>query len=326
MKTEHNSTAPLVLFAEYNDLDPQPAKNLLQAKGLRTELLEFDALGRVVSSQRDAVGIIAGYSMVGAELIEQLPKLGIIAASSNGTNMIDVAAAAARGVWVTNLGTAATQEVAAHALALTLATVRELPEMTRVVANGEWTDELRTTPRRLSELTLGLIGYGKIGAEFARIAAPLFGEVLAYDPFRPPTDGIARPASFDEVLNQADVVSLHLPLTATTAQMMGTEVFSRMRDQAILINVSRGELVDLEACLRALDSGKLSMVGFDVLDGEPPAADHPLRTHPRSILTPHAAYLSDASVRHYETDPARYIAEWCEAGAVSESVVSSPRQ
>nr|WP_245190237.1 C-terminal binding protein [Leucobacter exalbidus] len=285
----------------------------------------MDRNGVIAASQRDAIAIIAGYSQITAGIIDQLPRLGIIAASSNGTNMIDLEAAVARGIWVTNLGTAATQEVATHALTLALATIRELPEMTRVVSSGGWVDELTRVPRRTSELTLGLIGYGRIGAELARIASPLFKQVLAHDPFSPPSDGVAKAAAFDEVLASADIVSLHLPLTEDTREVVNADVIDKMRDHAVLINVSRGELVDLQACVDALDSGKLSGVGFDVLVGEPPVADHPLRVHPRSILTPHAAYLSDAALRHYETDPARYIAEWHETGSPSASVVSRPK-
>lgn len=322
-------TTPLILFAEYSDLDPQPARSLIEDNGLRIELLELDADGSVVQAQRDAVGIIAGYSQIDAALMDQLPGLGIIAASSNGTNMIDIAHARARNIWVTNLGSAATQEVATHALTLALAAVRELPEMTRVVAAGGWADELgelSVVPRRLSELTLGLIGFGRIGAEFARIAAPTFGKVIAHDPYSVPAGHGVESRTLDEVLDEADVVSLHLPLTSETLEIIGAGAIARMRDRAVLLNVSRGELVDLDACLAALDSGKLSGVGFDVLIGEPPAADHPLRTHPRAILTPHTAYLSDAALRHYETDPARYIVEWHRDGAPSASVVVSAQQ
>jgi phosphoglycerate dehydrogenase-like enzyme len=317
-------SVPLVLFAEYTDIDPQPAQDLLASRGIQTELLKLDAVGLIDPAQAHAVGIIAGYSPIDAALIEQLPHLGIIAATSNGTNMIDLDAAAARGVWVTNLGTAATEEVATHALLLALAVVRELGEMTRVVAAGAWTDELESVPRRLSELTLGLVGYGRIGAQFARIAAPVFGRVLAYDPFRPPADGIAEPVTYAEVLRDSDVISLHLPLTPETETLIDASALASMRDGAVLINVSRGELVDMEACITALDSGKLSGIGFDVLVGEPPAAAHPLRTHPRALLTPHAAYLSDAALRRYQSDPARYIAEWHELGAPTESVVHAP--
>lgn len=317
-------TDPLVLFAEYTDIDPQPARDLLASRGIRTELMALDDAGKIDPAQAHAVGIIAGYSAIDASLIDQLPHLGIIAATSNGTNMIDVDAAAARGVWVTNLGTAATEEVATHALLLALGVVRELGEMTRVVANGQWTDELQSVPRRLSELTLGLVGYGRIGAQFARIAAPVFGRVLAYDPFRPPADGIAEPASYAQVLREAHVISLHLPLTSETEQLIDASALASMRDGTVLINVSRGELVDLEACVAALETGKLAGVGFDVLIGEPPAAAHPLRTHPRALLTPHAAYLSDAALRRYQSDPARYIAEWHELGAPTESIVHAP--
>ncbi|MGV8852968.1 MAG: C-terminal binding protein [Rhodoglobus sp.] len=319
-----SATTPLVLFAEYTDLDPEPATQLLNQHGISAELMRRDAHGNIDDSQSHAIGIIAGYSEVDAELISQLPQLGIIAATSNGTDMIDVAYATSRGIWVTNVGHAATEEVAAHALMLALVTLREYPAMVHTVKTGGWTDDLAVVPRRLSTLTLGVVGYGRIGAEFARMASPLFGRIIAFDPFRSAPDGIAEPASLDAVLAESDVISLHLPLTPDTHGLIGTRELSHMRSGAVLINVSRGELVDLEACTKALDSGELSAVGFDVLDGEPPATDHALRNHPRAVVTPHAAFLSDAALRHYETDPASYIADWFVTGTPTACVVGNP--
>lgn len=318
------AAAPLVLFAEYTDLDPEPARQLLATQGVATELLQLDADGRITESQRGAIGIIAGYSQINADLIAQLPKLGIIAASSNGTNMIDLEAAADRGIWVTNVGHAATEEVAVHTLTLALALLREIPAMTRVVAEGQWTDDLAVVPRRISELRFGLIGYGRIGAELARMTSPLFAQVCAYDPFNSPSDGNAVAADFEDVLSSCDVVSLHLPLTPDTEGMIGAAEIAKMRRGSILLNPSRGELVDLDACRAALDNGQLGGIGFDVLRGEPPVSDDPLRTHPRAIVTPHAAFLSDASLLRYETDPAQYIADWLATGAPSACVVLAP--
>ncbi|MGO1544057.1 MAG: C-terminal binding protein [Gulosibacter sp.] len=316
---------PLVLFAEYTDLDPEPARALLGEVGIRTDLMRFDAGGQVVAEQRNAVGIIAGYSTIDAGLIAQFPELGIIAASSNGTNMIDVDAAVSRGVWVTNVAHAATEEVAVHTLAMALSLVRELPQMARTTASGGWTDDLPVTPRRVSSLTLGIVGYGKIGALVARYARPMFGRVIAYDPFRSEADENAELVSLDEVLETADVVSLHMPLTPDTEGMIGAAEIARMRDGAILLNVSRGELVDAAACFAALETGKLAGVGLDVLDGEPPAVDDPFRTHPRAVVTPHAAFLSDEALRSYEIDPVSYIADWYRDGAPSAGVVGAPQ-
>ncbi len=315
---------PLVLFAELTDLDPDPARTLLAAAGIETEVLRVDDRGDVDPSQRRAFGVIAGYSTIGPALIDQLPQLAIISTSSNGTDMVDVGYATEHGIWVTNVGHAATEEVAVHALTLALSVLRGIPSMMRVSAEGGWTDDLDSMPRRLSALTIGIVGYGRIGAELARLATPLFGRVLAYDPLRPPSDDVARPAELDELLREADVVSLHLPLTETTRNLMDAERIATMRRGAVLVNTARGELVDENACAAALDAGTLTGVGLDVLVGEPPPADHPLRTHPRAIVTPHAAFLSDAALRHYEEDPARYILEWYRDGAPSACVVGRP--
>lgn len=314
--------APLVLFAELTDLDPEPAAELLAASGIDVEVLQLQPGGTVDASQQRAIGLIAGYSEIGSTLIDQFPQLGIIATTSNGTDMVDVKCATDRGIWVTNVGHAATEEVAVHAFALMLAAIRELPAMQRAVAGGGWTDDLTVVPRRASELTLGVIGFGRIGQELARIAAPTFARVLVFDPFASPS--VSSVSSLEELLEASDVVSLHLPLTDETRGLLGAPEIERMREDAILINTSRGELVDLEACESALDSGRLGAVGFDVLVGEPPATDHPLRSHPRAIVTPHAAFLSSASILQYETDPARYISEWHREGKPSTCVVGYP--
>lgn len=316
----------LVLFAEYTDLDPEPARSLLREHNIEAELLERDGDGRVAPHQREAVGIIAGYSQIDANLIDQLPHLGIIATSSNGTDMVDVAHAVKRGVWVTNVGHAATEEVAIHTLTLMLTVIRELTHMREVVAGGGWTDDLTRVPRRASELTVGLVGYGRIGAATAKLLTGVFGRVVAYDPARRGRDGAVRFVDLDELTRVSNVVSLHTPLLPSTRGLFDAKRIAELPRGAVLVNVSRGELVDLDACLAALESGQLAGVGFDVLVGEPPAADHPLRSHPRAVLTPHAAFLSDASLRHYETDPARYIVDWVTHGRPSACVVGDPQQ
>lgn len=215
----------------------------------------------------------------------------------------------ARGVEVVGLGAVATREVAAHALALILAAVRELPLATGVVRAGGWAVELPVVPRAVDELVLGLVGFGRIGRELARIALPLFARILAVDPaISGPEHGVEL-VEIERLLEQADVVSLHMPADETTRGMFSAQRIARLRPGAVLVNVSRGELVDGDAVLAALESGALSGYACDVLGAEPPRADDPLRRHPRAIVTPHMAYLSTASLARYERNPARTIVE-----------------
>ena len=201
-----------------------------------------------------------------------------------------------------------------HTLSLVLALERRLRSFARVSARGEWTDSVREVPRRLSELTLGILGFGRIGSRFAAMAAPLFGRIVANDPYVTDLSDGVEPVAFEDLLAQSDVLSLHAPLTAETRTMVDRAALASLKPGTVLANTARGEMFDLDALVEALDSGHLGGVGLDVLDGEPPAADHPLRTHPAAILTPHVAFLSTGSLAHYELDPCRRIIEWQQTG------------
>ncbi|MGW1553425.1 NAD(P)-dependent oxidoreductase, partial [Streptomyces sp. NPDC002346] len=188
---------------------------------------------------------------------------------------------------------------------------------------GGWNTEFAALPRRAGELTLGLWGFGRIARVLARIAAPVFGRVAAYDPHADAAgwpDGVER-LGLDELVAGSDVLSLHTPLTPQTRGMVDTALLARMRPGAFLVNVARGELVDTAALLAALDSGRLGAAALDVFPVEPPPLDDPLRSHPRIQLSPHSAYLSDASQRAYVCAPAENVIAWHRTGRPLTPVV-----
>lgn len=319
-------TQNLVLFTDYTDLDPEPARKILAQEGISTELLRVNADGTVDSSQAGAVALIVGYADVTEQLMEQLPNLGCITTTSNGVDMVDTGYAQKNGIWVCNVPHAATQEVAVHTVALILAALRHLRHSQEIGSQGGWTAEVREVPKRVSQLTLGLLGFGKIGAEVARLATPFFERIVVNDSgLIPSSETGVLSATFGEVIATADVISLHLPLTDVTRHIVNAEVIAQMKHGITLINVSRGELVDQGALHAALDSGQIEYACLDVLDREPPATDHPFRSHPRVILTPHVAFLSDAALQQYEEDPAHTVASWWNTGAPNHSVIEGTR-
>lgn len=316
---------PLVLFTDETDLDPAPGRALLEAAGCDTLLADLpSAAGEprtLPTGAEQAVALVVGYARIDAELLDALPRVGFIATMSAGFDMIDRAAAEARGIWVVNLTDAATEEVAAHALTLMLSLERDLRGSLAVTASGGWTDDVTAVPRRLSTLTLGLFGFGRIAQRLAAVAGPSFGRVIAHDPFvTEPVAGVELVDS-DTLVAESDVLSLHLPLTESTRGVIDAAAFARMRDGASLVNVSRGELVDPAALAAALDSGKLRGAAVDVLHGEPPAADHPLRTDERVLVTPHVAFLSEGSLEHYTLDPARNVLAWLRSGTAPRAAI-----
>jgi phosphoglycerate dehydrogenase-like enzyme len=218
------------------------------------------------------------------------PGLRMIQHQGVGYEKIDLAACQARGIPVALTPEGTSNGVAEHTLLLILALYKQLVAAAGAVQAGRWPQwELRATSHEISGKTLGLVGYGRIGREVARRAAAFDARVLYFDPFLPDTPpSIAiRTGSLAELLVASDIVSLHLPLTGTSRHLLNADSLSHMKPGAILINTSRGELIDETALAAALDSGRLAGAGLDVLAKEPPAADHPLLRRTNVLITPH---------------------------------------
>ncbi len=306
---------------DLDELDIEAGVRMLEAAGCHVVRLSADDADTIAREASDAEALLIGYARVDAPLLERLPRLGVIATASMGFDMVDVDAATARGIWVANVLGAATEEVATHALGLALASTRGIVTHATAVRAGGWDLGAAPTPRRLSQQTLGLVGLGRIGLALAGRASATFGRVVGYDPYAAETPGIER-MSADDVLAAADVLSLHLPLTDETAGYLNAERIARMPRGATVVNVSRGGLIDAAALVTALDSGHLAGAALDVLETEPPAADDPLVTHPKVIVTPHSAFLSDASIADYVRLQAENALAWLASGQPATPVNS----
>lgn len=327
-----NAGRPVAVYTDVEDTDPAPGIALLEEHGFDVRVLGTRDAEAIIAGARDAHVLLPGYAPITREIIEALPKLKLIALMSMGFDYVDVEAAEEHGVWVTNVPGAATEEVATHALAILLAVVRQLRFYTASATPVDWNERARQAPPRLSETTLGIVGLGKIGRELARVAGPLFGRVLGYDPLLPDTPevrsdldriGVTR-TSLEEVRRSADVLSLHLPLTPDTERMIDAAFIGEMPGGAVLVNVSRGALVDDAALVAALDSGQLSGAALDVLGQEPPAPEHPLLGRDDVVLTPHIAYFSARTEIEYVRIQAQNAVTLIERGR-PDSPVNRPR-
>jgi D-3-phosphoglycerate dehydrogenase len=247
----------------------------------------------VAEHQPDA--ILTCWAPVSASAIAASPALRLVARMGVGLDNIDVAAATGRGVLVTNVPDYCVEEVSDHAVALLLAWTRGVVAADRQVRAGRW-DPAGARLRRLSALTCGVIGYGRIGRRTAGKLAALGARVLAHTT-HPPRQGAGevRFVALDELLAGSDAVIVHAPLTPATRHLIGARELSLMPRGSLLVNVSRGGLVDTAALAGALASGQLSGAGLDVLEGEP-AVPRELLAHPGVVITPHLAFSSDASV------------------------------
>jgi D-3-phosphoglycerate dehydrogenase len=280
----------------------------------RAMLAEIDAdldvsdgtVDGLIARAADADAVLTTYLPLDASTIEQLPKLRVIARYGIGVDNVDVANAISRGITVTNVPDYSVQEVAAHALALILGLIRKVPQSGAKVRAGGWgLDGLRPI-RRVSGLTFGLVGYGKIARRLQRSIEALDAPVIAYDPYVTAAPGLPPLLPLDELLERSDVVSVHAPLTPETRGLIDAAALARMPEGSILVNTSRGPLVVLEAVLDALRSGHLAGAGLDVFDREPL---DPVRIEgvPNLIVTPHTGYYSEESIAESQRKAATQV-------------------
>lgn len=242
---------------------------------------------------------------VTSNMIDHLSNLRVISRFGSGTDNIDLAAAARRGIQVTNVPEFCLSEVADHTMALLLASARKLLPMDRATRGGQWLARIQERTHRIEGRQLGLIGFGRIAQEVAKRARPFGLRVVAYDPQL--NSDIAQdlgvqPMDLDPLLRTSHFVSLHVPLTQGTRHLISDTQLHSMRPDAILINTARGAVVDEQALVAALQTGRIAGAAIDVYEGLdmfgplPDAPDHPLFHLPNVLLTPHSAACSEEAL------------------------------
>jgi D-3-phosphoglycerate dehydrogenase len=233
---------------------------------------------------------------VSVELLERMPNCRIVCRVGTGVDAIDVPSATRRGIWVTNVPDYSIDEVSTHALALLLALERNLRGHLAAAAAGDWRYQPVSPIRRLRGKTLGILGFGRIGSTMGRKGLGIGFRVAACDPYIPQeriSDAGATPVDFETLFRTADAISLHVPLTEETRQIVNERALVLMKPTAFLVNTARGEVVDVDALLAAVQRGQLAGAAVDVLPTEPLPTDHPLLHEPRILVTPHVAWASE---------------------------------
>lgn len=266
--------------------------------GLGANLVTVPHLGtaEALAVVPEAAAVMVTTQPVGAELLGLLGKCQIVTRVGTGVDAIDAETAAARGVWVTNVPDYSIDEVSSHALALLMALQRNLRGHVAAARAGDWKYQSVSPIRRLSELTLGVLGYGRIGSAMGRKGAGVGLRVIAHDPYLPDErvrEGGAVPVDFDTLLRESDYLSLHVPLTPETRGLINASALAKMKPTAYVVNTARGEVIDIPALVTAVQSGKLAGAGIDVLPTEPPDADDPVLHEPGILVTPHVAWASE---------------------------------
>jgi D-3-phosphoglycerate dehydrogenase len=293
----------------FADLDQERA--ILGAEGHE---LVFEGNVTAPDDVRDRVAgadaVLNCYTAMPREVIEALDGCRIIARYGIGIDTIDVDAATARGILITNVPDYCIDEVSDHALALILSLVRGVARLDRSVRGGSWSTADAPPIHRLRGRVLGLVGFGRIARALAVKAAAVGFTVVASDPYVP--DEMVReagvePRSLEDLFAEADVLSIHAPLTEATRHLIGADAFARMKPGTVVVNTSRGPLVDRAALIDALESGRLGGAGLDVLETEPPDPGDPLLSHPNVVVTPHAAFMSIESVAELRRKAAEQV-------------------
>jgi phosphoglycerate dehydrogenase-like enzyme len=260
--------------------------------------------------QREVVGahalVIRTGGVIDEPLMDRGKDLSVIGRHGVGYDQIDIDAATERGIQVVYTPGANTQSVAEHVFAFLIGLSKHFPRMTAELARGNYLARTSLTGREIAGKTLGIIGFGRIGRRVGEIAHLGFGMKVLYHDIVPTPEEVelragARRVSFRELLETSDYISMHVPLDASTRGMIDHKALSLMRPQSILINTSRGRVVDEWAVARALEAGRLWGYGADVFAEEPPPPGHPLIGRPDVMLTPHSAAQTEEGLRNMAT-------------------------
>jgi D-3-phosphoglycerate dehydrogenase / 2-oxoglutarate reductase len=318
-----------VLVTDYAWPSLDIEREILSGVGAELVVARSGEEPELIELARDVDAILTNWKRVPEAAVQDASRCRVIGRYGVGVDNIPVALATELGIIVANVPDFCVGEVADHAIALLLACARRLVTFTSQTRSGVWSLEHAPGLPRLSEQTLGVVGFGRIAQALVTRARGFGLRVLVYSPRlaagRPVPDEFAGEVevapSLDDLLAAADYVSLHAPATPDSTGLIGEQQLRRMKRSAYLINTSRGALIDETALARALNEGEIAGAALDVVSREPPPQDLPVLGAPNLIVTPHAAFYSDASIREVQTRAATNVATVL-AGDVPEHVVN----
>jgi len=317
-----------VLLTDHDMLDVSLERDIFRQAGMEMLEAQCRTEQEVIDAARDCRALLVQYAPVTDRVLAALPRLAICSRLGAGYDTIDTEAAARHGVWVANSPDYGVGEVATHALAMMLACIRNVVRYDRDIHGGRWHYTSAAKIPRASNLTLGILGLGRIGKRFAHVARNLFGRVIAHDPYLIDGDfpAYVQPVSLDGLFEQADAISIHCLLNDETRGMVGEALLGKMKPGSYLVNTARGAVIDVDALARAMEQNKLAAVGLDVLPIEPVDAASPLLTDPRVILSPHAAFYSIEAEIELRRKAAMNIVDWMKTGRPGYPVVQGTRK
>lgn len=317
-----------VLFTDHDMLDVSLEKRILEEAGLDVAIAQCRTEEDVIREGRGCSAMLVQYAPINARVFEALPELRLCARVGAGYDTINVDDAARYGVWVANSPDYGVGEVSLHALSMMLALIRNIVRYDKDIHAGNWHYSSSGPVLRAQDMTVGILGLGRIGKRFAHYAQPIFKRVIAHDPNLIEGDfpQYVQKVGLEELFESADAISLHCLLNDATRKLVGDRLLSRMKPGAYLVNTARGAVVDIDALVAAVRADRLAGVGLDVLPEEPIAPDHPLLADPRVIFSPHSAFYSVTSEIELRRKAAMNIVNWSRNGRPDYPVVVGRNQ
>lgn len=312
-----------ILITDYDFPDVELEQALYRAAGIEVVTAQCRTEDDVIAASVGCQGLLVQYAPVNAKVFAARPEIRIASRYGAGFDTINTSDAKKHGVWVGNSPDYGVGEVATHALAMTLALLRHIAFYDRDIKAGKWHYSSAGKIKRVSELTIGILGLGRIGKRMAHVSRNSFKRVIACDPYIIDGD---FPAYVDrvgktELFTQADAISLHVPLNDETRGMVNASLLNLMKPGSVLVNTARGAVVNIDDLLSALDAGRLDGAALDVLPVEPPATDSRIVQHPRVLLSPHAAFYSVVADKELRRKAAQNLIDWAQNGRPSYVVI-----
>ena len=321
-----------VAITDWTFPDLEIEERILKTAGCEVVARNCKTEAELIALVTNADAVITQFARINAAVIGAMNRARAIVRYGIGVDNVDLDAARARGIAVSNIPDYCIDEVADHTLAYILGLTRQVVAHTADLRAGNWRLAVPVPEMKaLRDQTVGVIGFGRIGREVVSRLLPFKCRVLVHDPVVSAGDiaaAGAAAATLDEIFSAADIVTLHCPSTAATRRLIGPATLEKMKPGALLINVARGDLVDTAALVSALQSKHLAAAALDVFDPEPLPADHPLRTLPNVIIAPHIASVSVVAVKKLREGAATRAAT-AARGELPPNVVNgitSPRQ
>jgi D-3-phosphoglycerate dehydrogenase len=288
---------------------------------IQEEREEFDRIGAelvlvqaqeekdLILSCKEADGLLNQYALLTRRVLENLPKCKVVARYGVGVDSVDLRAATDLGIVVANVPDYCMDEVANQTIAMLLTLIRKTAFFDQKVKSGQWDFHSGIPIYRTKGKTMGLIGCGKIGLEVAKRISAFGVRVIVFDPYLEKTPEGVELRDLDTVLRESDFISIHCPLNDSTRHLIGEKAFKKMEKRPLLINTSRGPIIEEKALIQALKGGEISGAGLDVLEKEPPDPQSPLLKMDNVILSPHSSFYSEESISELKRRTAKNVLE-----------------